>query len=224
MSLSLKLEVVYEDNHLLIVNKPAMLPTMGVAEGENSLVTLAKQYLKQKYQKPGNVYLGVVSRLDSWVSGVIVLARTSKSAARLNAQFAKSSVKKVYWAIVAGEAPQNGELENWVLKNDSRRRMFCVDRNQTGAKQARLRFECIESRSDCSLVEIELLTGRKHQIRVQMAEAGMSILGDRKYGSTKPFTKGIALHSRCLELTHPTQKTELRFDVPPPSYWDLHQF
>ena len=119
------LQVIYEDNHLLVVNKPALLATMGVSTGETSLVSLAKAYLKQKYQKPGNVYLGVVSRLDSFVSGVTVLARTSKAAARLNEQFRNATVEKIYWAIVPNSLPsERGILKNWLVKDDRQRRLF----------------------------------------------------------------------------------------------------
>ncbi|MEM9413633.1 MAG: RNA pseudouridine synthase [Planctomycetota bacterium] len=218
------MNVIYEDNHLLIVDKPSLLPTMGVSKGDSSLISKAKDYIKKKYQKPGNVYLGVVSRLDSWVSGVIVLARTSKAAARLNDQFAKSNVSKIYLAIVDGEIPESGELENWVAKNERLRRMECVSEGTERAKFARLRFRKIGQYGTKRLLEIELLTGRKHQIRLQLSDFGFPILGDVKYDSELQFPKGISLHSLKLKLEHPTLKEELVFKADPPSYWDVDRF
>src|SRR6266850_2878504 len=140
----LPLDVLYEDNHLLVVNKPAGLATQGVAEGTASVLTRAKEYLKKKYKKPGNVYLGVVSRLDSTVSGVLVLARTSKAADRLTKQFQSGQVEKVYWALVERPPePSEGELAHWVLKNDRERRMEIVPPRSKGAQQARLTYRTI---------------------------------------------------------------------------------
>jgi 23S rRNA pseudouridine1911/1915/1917 synthase len=211
------LPVLYEDNHLLVVNKPAGLPTQGVVEGVASVVTAARAYLKQKYKKPGNVYLGVVSRLDSSVSGVLVLARTSKAAARLNEQFRERTARKVYWAIVeAPPDPPSGELVDWLKKDERKQRMTVVPRHSIGAQRAKLAYRTIESKTGCCLVEVELETGRKHQIRLQLAEAGCPILGDRKYGSRREFPGGIALHAHELTIEHPTTKQALRFEAPPP--------
>src|SRR5688572_26627419 len=138
------LEVLYEDNHLLVVNKPAGLPTQGVAEGTASLLTRAKSYLKTKYKKPGNVYLGIVSRLDSTVSGVLVLARTSKAADRLTKQFHSGQVEKIYWALVERPPPPpEGELSHWVLKNDRERRMVVMPPRSKGAQHARLSYRTL---------------------------------------------------------------------------------
>src|SRR3954471_7604453 len=166
-----QLDVIYEDNHLLVVNKPAGLATQGVAEGTASVLTRAKQYLKDKYKKPGNVYLGVVSRLDSTVSGILVLARTSKAADRLTKQFQHGEVEKVYWALVesagGGPQPAEGELEHWVLKNDKQRRMEVVPKRSKGAQHARLSYRTLGKQPLGTLVEVRLDTGRKHQIRLQ---------------------------------------------------------
>ena len=219
------LDVIFEDNHLLVLNKPALLPTMGVTPGETSLVTIAKDYLKQKYRKPGNVYLGVVSRLDSFVSGVIVFARTSKAAARLNHQFSTGATEKKYLAIVPGaNCPVRAELVNWVVKDDESRRMTVVNSECDGAKLARLKYQCIGESSDFCLLEVELLTGRKHQIRVQLSAANRPVVGDRKYGSRIPFQKGIALHSRELTIEHPTLKKTLVFQSDPPPWFQVKQF
>ncbi|MFK7766550.1 MAG: RluA family pseudouridine synthase [Mariniblastus sp.] len=223
-----KLKVLFEDNHLLVVDKPALLPTMGVRDGDDSLLNQAKDYIKQKYDKPGKVYLGVVSRLDSFVTGVIVFARTSKSASRLTDQFRRRTVEKKYWAIVPSQlSPSSGRLEDRLLKSESQHRMVVVPRNaaeQQGEKLAKLRYAMIAQHRQLKLLEIELETGRKHQIRVQLENAGASIVGDQKYGSDLPFKKGIALHARRLVIEHPTQKILQSFESEPPYYWDIGRF
>jgi 23S rRNA pseudouridine1911/1915/1917 synthase len=215
-----RLDVLYEDNHLLVVNKPALLPTMGVAEGERSLLTVAKQYVRRKYNKPGNVYLGVVSRLDSMVTGVVVFARTSKAAARLTEQFRSGDVDKIYWAIVAGTPrPVAANCEDWLRKDEARHRMVVSRAGETAAKLARLKYRTLEELDETSFLEVQLETGRKHQIRVQLAHRGHPVLGDRKYGSRASFPRGIALHSQRLSLTHPVRQTRLDFLAPLPDAW-----
>jgi 23S rRNA pseudouridine1911/1915/1917 synthase len=220
-----QLEVLYEDNHLLVVVKPAGLATQGVAEGTASVLTRAKAYLKQKYQKPGNVYLGVVSRLDASVSGVLVLARTSKAADRLTKQFQSGEVEKIYWALVEkAPAATEGELSHWVLKNDKQRCMEIVPPRSRGAQHARLTYRKLGSEKAGTLVEVLLHTGRKHQIRLQLASIHCPILGDRKYGCHKPFhDEAIALHCVRLAIEHPTTHERLEFESPPPKYWNLAQ-
>jgi len=217
------LEVLYEDNHVLVVNKPAGLATQGVAEGTASVLTRAKNYLKRKYSKPGNVYLGIVSRLDSTVSGVLVLARTSKAAERLTKQFQSGEVSKTYWALVEKlPQPAQGELSDWVLKDDKARCMKIVPPRTRGAQHARLKYRTLGKEKLGALVEVELLTGRKHQIRLQLSEIGCSIVGDRKYGNRQTFAEqAIALHCVRLELTHPTTHKRLSFVCPPPLNWKL---
>ncbi len=222
-----KLQVLFEDNHLLVVNKPAVLATMGVAENEPSLLAECKAYLKEKYAKPGNVYLGVVSRLDAFVTGLIVFARTSKAAARMTKQFQDRAVDKRYLAIVVSKQIKDQNLlENWLVKNDRRRRMETTSKDTQGAKFARLRYQLLDSlpRSGQHLLEIELLTGRKHQIRVQLSEHGMPILGDRKYDCDLPFTNGIALHAHQLSFDHPISKSRITFNCDPPKYWKMQRF
>jgi 23S rRNA pseudouridine1911/1915/1917 synthase len=213
-------DILYEDNHLLVVNKPCGLATMGVPNDETSLVELARHYLKLRYAKPGNVYLGVVSRLDRLVSGAIVLARTSKAAARLTRQFLENRVEKTYWALVAPPPPQpQGVLESWVSKNDARHRMEVVPPKSPGAQVARLSYGRRARLGSAAWLEVELETGRKHQIRLQLAELGSPILGDRKYGSSTPFPAGIALHARRLAFEHPVRRTLLEVTAPLPPSW-----
>ena len=215
------LKVIYEDNHLLVVNKPAGIATMGVAADSPSIVTLARAYLKDKYHKPGNVYVGVVSRLDSLVSGVLILARTSKAAARLSAQFRDHETRKLYWAVVDHAlSPESGTLEDWLRKDEPRQRMVVADVDQPGAQPARLRYRLLSRLPRAALLEIELLTGRKHQIRVQLSHQGSPILGDRKYASNRPFAAGIALHAHSLTVRHPTLNTPLTFSAPLPAAWN----
>jgi 23S rRNA pseudouridine1911/1915/1917 synthase len=220
------LEVLYEDNHLLIVNKPAGLATQGVTAGTASVVTRAKEYIKRKYKKPGNVFIGVVSRLDAAVSGALVLARTSKAADRLTKQFQSGQVEKYYYALVPGSPnPAAGELSHWLLKSDRERRMTIVPPRTRGAQHARLTYRILRETKQGTLLEVRLLTGRKHQIRVQLAEIGCVILGDRKYGNRSSFADGaaIALHCVRLALEHPTTKVRIEATAPLPKYWPVKE-
>jgi 23S rRNA pseudouridine1911/1915/1917 synthase len=193
---------------------------MGVAEGKPSLLTVAKDYIKRKYDKPGNVYLGIVSRLDAPVTGVIVLARTSKAASRLSEQFRSGAVDKSYWALVDDPpTPDRAECVDWMRKDERHRKMHVTHADHPEAKQARLRYRKIIELPRATLLEVRLETGRKHQIRVQLARCGHPIIGDRKYGSPTAFPDGIALHARRLEVIHPVLKTPLRLTAPLPSCW-----
>jgi 23S rRNA pseudouridine1911/1915/1917 synthase len=213
-------DILYEDNHLLAVVKPAGLPTMGTPGGRPTLLTLCKEYVKERYRKPGNVYLGVMSRLDAPVSGVVLLARTSKAAARLTEQFRSHVAEKTYWAIVEGLIePPAGSLTDWLGQDERHRRMHIVGPSLPGAREARLSYRRIELLGGNSWLEVKLETGRKHQIRLQLAHCGHPVLGDRKYGSGLKFPAGIALHARRLALTHPTTGVALRFEAPPPAAW-----
>lgn len=212
-------DVLYEDNHLMVVAKPARLPTMGTAEGP-TLLTVVKEYLKEKYAKPGNVYLGVVSRLDAPVTGVVALARTSKAADRLNEQFRSRAVEKVYWAVVEGRpSPPEGAIAGWVAQDSRSKRMRVVGEEMPGAKEARLRYRLLRSLDRDSLLEVGLDTGRKHQIRIQLADRGHPVVGDLKYGSQRPFAAGIALHARRLTLEHPVRRLAMTFEAPVPASW-----
>jgi len=212
------MQVLYEDNHLLVVVKPTGLATMGLAEGEDTLLTLARDYVKEKYHKPGNVYLGVVSRLDVPVSGVVVFARTSKAAARLNDQFRNRTVTKTYLALVEGAIePAAAECVDRI-REDERHRKVWITRDLIG-KESKLSYKRLEQLPFCSLIEIHLETGRKHQIRVQLASRGFPILGDRKYGARSEFPNGIALHAWKLALCHPVGGEALEFVAPAPASW-----
>ena len=212
--------VIYEDNHLLALNKPAGLPTMGTPDGQPTLLTLAKDYVKQKYQKPGNVYLGVVSRLDAPVTGVVLLARTSKAARRLAEQFREHVVRKTYWVLVEGAIePPSASYVDWLGQDERHRRMHVVGCTLPGAKEARLAYRRLSVFRAMSLVEVELETGRKHQIRLQLAHHGYPVVGDRKYGSRAPFPAGIALHARRLVVVHPVRGDALTLEAPLPKSW-----
>ena len=215
-------EVIYEDNHLLAVNKPAGLPTMGTPDGRPTLLAIAKQYIKRKYHKPGNVYLGVMSRLDAPVTGVVLLARTSKAARRMTEQFRSHQVEKIYWAIVQGSVKPTTEIcVDWVGQDERHRRMHVVGPKLPGAKEARLSYHRLAAVEGDWLVEVELETGRKHQIRLQLAHRGHPILGDRKYGSPRKWPSGIALHARRLVIDHPVGGERLELIAPLPSGWPL---
>ena len=214
------LAVLYEDNHLLAVAKPAGLVTMGVTPDRPSLLAEAKRYIKTRYRKPGNVYLGAMSRLDAPVTGIVLFARTSKAAARLTEQFRTRQVDKTYWAVVEGRpAARQVTLVDWVRKDERHRRMHIVLPGSSGGQEARLQFQVWEHFALGTLLEIALETGRKHQIRLQLSAAGHPILGDRKYGSRRKFPLGIALHARRLRFTHPVRGDQIELRAPLPPAW-----
>ena len=225
-----KLSVIYTDNHLLVVDKPAGIATMGTPQDTTTIARQAALYLQQKYNKPGKAFVGVISRIDRLVSGVLVLARTSKAASRISEQLRQQSVEKFYLAIVEGRWPGAGrldsadacsELVDWVAKDERAQRMRVVDASHPAAQQARLRAQPLAVSGDRTLLKIELLTGRKHQIRLQLAERGTPIWGDQKYGARSRFTKqnAIALHCQQLTLKHPTTKQSLTFRASPAGHW-----
>jgi len=214
------LEILHEDNHLLAVAKPAGLATMGTPAGQPTLLSVAKDDVKRRYNKPGNVYLGVMSRLDAPVTGVVLLARTSKAAKRLTEQFRTRAVEKTYWALVEGRVkPSSGRWVDCVAADERHRRMHIVGPKLPGAKEARLSYRKLEAIDGNSLLEIELETGRKHQIRLQAAHHGHPILGDRKYGSQIRWPSGIALHARRLVVAHPISGEPVSIEAPLPDAW-----
>ncbi len=212
------MDVIYSDNHLLVVNKPAGQLVQGDRTGRPTLLDEAKAWLKEKYNKPGNVYLGLVHRLDRLASGVIVLARTSKAASRLSAEIREHRPRKIYWAQVEGKTPTKGGWTDYL-----QRQQFCakiVAENE--GKKSMLSFRRLAYKEGISLVEIHLKTGRYHQIRVQFAHHGFPLIGDRRYGSTNPFTAdAIALHAREMHISHPTKGEEMHFIAEPPQGWQL---
>lgn len=247
------LEVLLEDGPLLAVNKPAGLLTLGAISGVPTLEREVKAWLKERFDKPGNVYLGIPHRLDRPVSGVVVFARNSKAAARLAEQFRERQVRKVYWVVVEGiPDPPEGELVDWLLKAPDEARVDIVPPNTLGAREARLTYRTLAQTTiapldlsppastphselptphSCTWLEIELLTGRTHQIRVQLASRGWPVVGDAQYGAVEPFATSteprdapIALHARVLTLRHPIRYDELTITAPVPSTWDRFGF
>ncbi|HMB08280.1 MAG TPA: RluA family pseudouridine synthase [Isosphaeraceae bacterium] len=220
------LDVLLEDNHCLAVNKPAGLLTQGDVTGDPSLIDAARAYLKTRYDKPGNVFVGLVHRLDRPVSGVVLLARTSKAAGRLSAQFRAGTVEKVYWAVVEGRAPreESGEWSDTLWKDELRNVVGVVPEGTPGGVEARLAFRVLERRARTIALELWPTTGRSHQLRVQLAARGFPIVGDRKYGAATTLRAfdgkpRIALHARRLTLTHPTRPEAISVSAPVPADW-----
>jgi 23S rRNA pseudouridine1911/1915/1917 synthase len=226
------LSILYEDNHCLAVAKPGALLTQGVPPGVVTLESLVKDYLKEKYHKPGNVYLGIPHRLDRPVSGVVVFARNSKAAARLAEQFQTRTVRKVYWALVERGAdgslpPEEGVWEDWLRKVADEARAERVAADVPGARQAELRFRRLGVVEEGALLEVEPRTGRMHQIRVQAAGRGWPVRGDALYGGRLPFgppaelprDRVIGLHARSLTVLHPIRYEPLMLTAPLPDYW-----
>jgi len=217
-----QLDILHLDNHLLVVNKPAGLLVQGDETGDVDLLTLGKAFLKERFDKPGNVFLGLVHRLDRPVSGVVVLARTSKAAGRLSEQFRERSPEKQYLALVEGRLLGEGERDDYLVKKD--RKVEVVKPSYPGARRALLRWRSLATdrvkKGDVSLVDVELVTGRAHQVRVQLAAMGNPILGDLRYGAKRELDgRNLALHSYALTVDHPTLDERLTFRAPPPASW-----
>ena len=207
--------IVYEDNHLLVVVKPPNMPTQADASGDPDLHSTMKQYIAEKYQKPGAVYLGLVHRLDRPVGGLVVLARTSKAADRLSEQVRKKTLARQYVAAVRGSSPEEAELDHWLLKDEKTNTVHAVREGTPGAKDAKLRYQKAGEGNGLSLVRVKLFTGRSHQIRVQLMTSGSPIWGDARYGGGKPGEQ-IALWGAHLGMVHPTKKEEMHFTALPP--------
>ena len=216
--------VVYEDNHLIVVNKSSSEIVQGDKTGDTPLSEMVKQYLKEKYNKPGNVFVGVAHRLDRPVSGLIIFAKTSKALPRLNEMFKNSEVKKTYWAIVK-HAPKEleGELMHYLVRNEKQNKSYAYEKEVPNSKKAILNYRVIGRSENHHLLEIDLKTGRHHQIRCQLAKIGCSIKGDLKYGSPYSNPDGsICLHARHIRFVHPVSKEVIALEAPLPSgnLWD----
>ena len=216
--------VVYEDNHIIIVNKTASEIVQGDKTGDTPLSETVKQYLKEKYSKPGNVFIGVAHRLDRPVSGLVVFAKTSKALSRLNEMFKNSEVKKTYWAVVKNlPREEEGELVNYLVRNEKQNKSYAYDKEVPGSKKAILHYRLIGRSQNYYLLEIDLKTGRHHQIRCQLAKMGCPIKGDLKYGSPRSNPDGsICLQARYIRFVHPVSKEliEVEAPVPPGNLWN----
>lgn len=210
--------VVYEDNHIVVVNKTSSEIVQGDKTGDTPLSEMVKQYLKEKYNKPGNVFIGVTHRLDRPVSGLVVFAKTSKALPRLNEMFRNGEVKKTYWAIVK-ECPKEteGELVHYLVRNEKQNKSYAYDKEVKNSKKAVLHYKLIGHSQNYYLLEVDLKTGRHHQIRCQLAKMGCPIKGDLKYGSPRSNPDGsICLHARTVQFVHPVSKEMIRFTAPVP--------
>jgi 23S rRNA pseudouridine1911/1915/1917 synthase len=212
------MEVIYEDNHIVAVNKTCSEIVQGDKTGDLPLSEIVKQWFKEKYNKQGNVFIGVVHRLDRPVSGLVLFARTSKVLPRLNALFREGKVKKTYWAIVKNPPPQpEGEMVHYLIRNEKQNRSYAYDTEKPNAKKAVLSYQVIARSDSYYLLEIDLKTGRHHQIRCQLAKIGCPIKGDLKYGFDRSNPEGgISLHARKAEFVHPVSKEKIEITAPVP--------
>lgn len=218
------MKVVYEDNHIIIVNKCSGEIVQGDKTGDKPLSETVKEYIKQKYNKPGNVFLGVVHRLDRPVSGLVVFAKTSKALSRLNDMFRTGDVHKTYWAVVKRrDIATEGTLTDWLTRNERQNKSYANEREVPGAKKAVLKYKVRAVADNYMLIEVTLLTGRHHQIRCQLSHMGCPIKGDLKYGAPRSNPDGsISLLSRRVEFVHPVSKENIvaYADVPDDRLWN----
>ncbi|WP_350285607.1 RNA pseudouridine synthase [uncultured Croceitalea sp.] len=213
------LKVLYEDNHLIVINKRPGDIVQGDKTGDIPLSEIVKQYLKTKHSKPGNVFLGVVHRLDRPTSGIVVFAKTSKALPRLNKLFSEGRTKKTYWAVTKNVPEQRlGSLTHWLVRNQKQNKSYAYKKEVPNSKKALLEYQVLKRLDNYSLLEIDLKTGRHHQIRAQLAAIDLTIKGDLKYGADRSNKDGsIHLHSRSLSFVHPVKKEEITFVASPPS-------
>ncbi len=213
-----KMEVLYEDNHIIIINKSPKEIVQGDKTGDKPLSDMVKDYLKKKYNKPGNVFCGVVHRLDRPTSGIVVFAKTSKALTRLNEMFKKGEIDKTYWAIVKDVPPQNeGVLVHYVIKNEKNNKSTAYDTEKPHTQKAVLHYKLIGRSQKYYLLEVKIETGRHHQIRCQLAKIGLPIRGDLKYGAQRSNPDGsISLHARNISFVHPVSKQIINITAPVP--------
>ena len=216
---SSNLQVLYEDNHIIIVNKRAGDIVQGDKTGDQPLSDIVKAYIKNKYNKPGNVYLGVVHRLDRPTSGIVLFAKTSKALPRLNKLFAEKKATKTYWALVKNKPPKTeDQLVNWLKKNPKNNKSTAYDKEIVNSKKAILNYKIIKRLDNFFLLEIDLETGRHHQIRSQLSKIGCPIKGDLKYGFDRSNRDAsISLHARKLQFIHPVKKERISISAPLPN-------
>lgn len=213
------MEVVYEDNHLIIVAKRSGEIVQGDKTGDTPLSEIVKQYIKEKYAKPGAVFLGVVHRLDRPVAGLVVFARTSKALERLNRMFAEGKVRKTYWAITKNRpSEESATLTHWLRRNEKQNKSYASESEKPGSKKAMLKYTVIGASTNYTLLEVQLMTGRHHQIRCQLAAIGCPIKGDLKYGAQRSNPDGsISLLARSIEFEHPVSHEVIRAVAPLPN-------
>lgn len=216
-------KVLFEDNHVIVAIKPAGVLSQSDGSASPDMLTILKAYIKEKYNKPGEVYLGLVQRLDRPVSGVMVFARTSKAASRLSEQIRNRRVDKIYRLVVEGSLKGSGRLENFISKDEDRNTVTVLDSEKPGFKACYLDYKAISTKNGVTLAEVKLGTGRSHQIRAQMAHAGHPIVGDLKYGKKDASCRDIALEAYKLTFEHPVKRENITFEAPiPASYpWSL---
>ena len=218
------MEILFEDNHIIAVNKKSSDIVQGDKTGDEPLSEKVKTFIKKKYDKPGAVYLGVTHRLDRPVSGAILFARTSKALTRLNEMFLKKEIKKTYWAIVKNKPQKDSDtLKHYIVRDQKKNKSFAFDKEVKNSKLASLSYKLIASADNYYLLEVDLHTGRHHQIRCQLAKTGCSVKGDLKYGFPRSNPDGgISLHSRKIEFIHPVKKENIEIIASPPkdSLWD----
>lgn len=222
----MKIPVILEDNHLFITIKPFNMPVQKDSSGDLDFLSAIKNFIKKRDKKPGNVFLGLVHRLDRPSGGIMVFAKTSKAASRLSDQFRRKIIEKQYLAVVEGVPKlKKGRFTDFLLKNSAKNMVSVVKANEKAAKQAVLDYKIKETRNKLSLVEISLITGRPHQIRVQFASRSFPIIGDMKYGKTiKEKKSELALWSSTISFEHPVKKNRITFAAPPPKKWPWELF
>ncbi|MGM9882509.1 MAG: RluA family pseudouridine synthase [Bacilli bacterium] len=216
-----KINIVYEDNHLLVVEKPAGIPVQADSSKDIDMLTILKEYRKRKENKPGDAFIGLVHRLDRPVSGIMVFAKTSKAASRLSDQIRNNTFHKTYYAIIRGIIPKEGKFEDYLVKNEKENKSYVTTKEK--GKYSALEYELISTKDNMSLVKINLITGRAHQIRVQFSSRGYPIIGDSKYGNN-PDNINIALFASSITFNHPTTKKGLTFNLKLPNRYPFNIF
>jgi len=218
-----KSEILFEDNHLIIINKKPGILVQADITGDTSLIEITKNYIKNKYDKKGNVFLGLVNRIDRPTSGIVIFTKTSKALSRMNEIFRNREIQKIYWLIISNKfASNDGKIEGWFRKNQKQNKSYFFESEVTNSKFGSLSYKKIKNLDNYCLVEVELITGRHHQIRCSFSELGYPIQGDLKYGSKRSNKDGgIYLHSRRVEFIHPVSKNEisLKADTPKTGLW-----